>query len=850
MRRLRLAGLMVVAIASPAVALVVQPRDPARSDPRYVAFDQAVADAKAAMMGDPQHAWSRSQAAFARAAMLPPSPNATIAIATAQWLEAESLIGSNRPGDAEPIVGAAIGTIAVAAPHSKLHGDLLRSRGAIAAIGGHVQAALADFQAAYDVFRRGGEIRSQAITLQDIGEIYWDAGDYPRVLQYYSQAGALYHNDPSFTLTSHNNRAIVLRKLGRQDEAQQQYREALIDARKLGSPLLEVRILTNLAATQIEAGKVDAADATVARALELSRGGEAAGWRRGILGVAAEVAAARHDLPRAAALLEQTFAGADLGKTAMPFREFHETAATVYEGLGKPQLALAHLKAFQRLDGEARTLTASTSAQLMAARFDFANQNLSISKLKQGQLRRDIQLERQKSQYRTTLFSGLIVAGGLVFGLLMLGFLSMRRNRNQIRASNAVLTEVNTKLEKALKAKTDFLATTSHEIRTPLNGILGMTQILLANHGVGAEIREQVEVVHGAGETMRALVDDILDVAKMETGQIHLVRETVAFRSILKDAARLWSGQAAAKQLQLTTDLDGAPDAIIGDATRLRQILFNLLSNAIKFTPSGGVSLVARVERADGVGDVPEKDAPTRSAGTSEVLVLEVRDTGVGVPTDHQRLIFEAFHQVDGGTTRQHGGTGLGLAICRNLAQALGGELLLDSAAGQGSTFTLRLPLERPAVATPLVVATRQRPVRLADSNLLLIEANGITQGLMRVLIEPAVASFAVGTADEAPRRVAAGGVDVLLIEGRSAAPAGTDALAALGALVAQARELGITTVILFAPSEALPLAQVATLGATRLIVKPLSGSDLVAALTTIFADATPAPPAILASAA
>ena len=164
-----------------------------------------------------------------------------------------------------------------------------------------------------------------------------------------------------------------------------------------------------------------------------------------------------------------------------------------------------------------------------------------------------------------------------IFLLLLFGYI-------KIRAANRRLSISNVALEKALKAKTEFLATTSHEIRTPLNGILGMTQVILHDPAVAGPLRERIQVVHGAGETMKVLVDDILDVAKMETGQIIIDRAEMDLRTVLSDAIRLWSGQARGKGLALDLDLADCPPRIVEDETRLRQILFNLLSNAIKFT--------------------------------------------------------------------------------------------------------------------------------------------------------------------------------------------------------------------------------------------------------------------------
>jgi len=813
--------IMILAVLPASAFAQSKPATPA--DPAYAGFESAVAEAKTAMMGDPVQALAKADIALARARALGTSRNAEVAVATAEWLRGEAYIFLNQLDAARPVVDAALARAQRVAPNTKLHGDLMRSRGAIAAMSGRVTGALSDFQQAFRIFERANEARSQALTLQDIGQIYWDAGDYPKVLEKYSEASERYTADPSFTLTSHNNLGKVLDKMGRYDEAEREYGLALVSARALRSPLLEVRILSNLAASQADHGRLDKAQGTINRAMQLSQSGEAAGWKPIVLGVAAKVAAARGDFHRAAALLQQTFTGMDLGKTSLEFSEFHKIASSVFERLGDKDMALAHLKAFQRLDSEARNLTATASSQLMSAQFDSANKTLRISQLKQGQLERDVRIERQQTQFRTVVLIGLILTGGIIFALLLISALRIRRSRNETRAANTVLTQVNGQLEKALKAKTEFLATTSHEIRTPLNGILGMTQILLSNKAIGGEVREQVQVVHGAGETMRALVDDILDVAKMETSEVAVASEEARLGDILRDAARLWSAHATTKGIRLDVDIDNAPEVIRSDGARLRQIVSNLLSNAVKFTPEGSIKLAAFAEGAE----------------DAETLVIRVADTGIGIPEEHHELIFEAFHQVDGGTTRQFSGTGLGLAICRNLAEALGGNVSLESRCGEGAIFTVRIPLVRMGEVSPAATVDIGKPHTLAEARVLLVEANAMTQGVMRGLIEPHVRLLdCVEDGAGALSSVRKGKVDHLLIEAKSATIDGMTPVEALRALVAEAHEADIPVTILLAPSEELPLGDVALLGATQLILKPLGGAQLMATLR----DAYPAP--------
>ncbi|WP_347302900.1 ATP-binding protein [Croceibacterium sp. TMG7-5b_MA50] len=785
-------------LAAPVQAVPAQ-GSAAATSAAATAFDRAITDAKAAMMADPRTALAAADRALVRAAALPGSQGA-IARATALWLRTEALIGLNRMTEAQSEVDEALALAEAHAPRTKLMGDLLRARGSLSSIKGQVQAALADLLAAHDVFRIAGEPRSQAIALMDIAQLYGEGGDYSRVLRYNSQALDLYDDDPAVTLAAHNNNGEALRTLGRWQEAEREFAAALTDARKLGSPLLEARILGNLALVQVDGGKLSHATRNIHRALTLSQTPDAAEWRWTLFGVLAKIAAARGNDAGAVELLDRAFAGRDLSRTDMTAREFHELAARIYHRQGQVQRAYDHLAAFNRIDSEARQLTATASSQLMAAQFDFANQNLRIAQLREDQLQRDVQLERQRGTFRTTIFALLGAGAAVLLGLMGWTTLSIRRSRNQVRSANTVLTRVNTDLERALRAKTDFLAMTSHEIRTPLNGILGMTQVMLTRPDVAGETREQVQLVHGAGETMRVLVDDILDLAKMEAGEITVEPAPTRLSPIVDDALALWRARAAAKGLRLVAELDLPAGAIETDGARVRQILHNLLSNAIKFTASGEVRLVA---------------ATDRSAGT---LILSVSDTGIGIAPEDQAAVFEAFHQVDSAMTRQFSGTGLGLAISRNLAEALGGAITLASTPGIGSTFTLQLPL-REVAAAPRVV-----PASLADARIGIVDPDGARRlklaGLLRAHCAAAVP---LDDAAAALDSLADGLLDGLLADGAGCTPA----------LLAALAESGVPAIVLAGEGD---LPAFATMPAATVLAKPVPATRVLGALRDSFA--------------
>ena len=689
-----------------------------------------------------------------------------------------------------------------------------------------MQAALADFQSAFRIYQRLNEPRSQALALQEIGRIYSDARDYAHVLSYYAQSSEVFSADPQLNLVAHNNRGFALKDLGRLSEAEAEFRKSLAAAIELGSAYVQAHILTNIAYVEEQSGRRDLARATLARGLGLAdRDNEAAAERPFLLGMLAKVEAdAGHD-EAAARLLDQTFQGVDLAASPMDFRDFHEIAARVYERTGDRSRALLHLKAFKRLDDEGRALAASTNSALMAAQFDFANQDLKITRLKAGQLERDVKLARSQARLRVVVLTAALVIGGAIFLATLLGFLSMRASRNRVRAANTELGVANGALGLALKAKSEFLATTSHEIRTPLNGILGMTQVILADLGLARHVRERLQLVHGAGETMKALVDDLLDIAKAETGAVTLEAAPVELPRLLEETRRFWEGQAEAKGLTLVLEAAGAPPRIVADEGRLRQLLFNLMSNALKFTEAGSVTL--------------------RAGAEGGALVLAVEDTGIGIPAREHARIFEAFIQVDGGTSRKYGGTGLGLSICRNICSAMGGSVDVASAEGRGSTFTVRLPLVEAARVEPQ--ATPARAARLAAASVLVVEPNPLAQNILKSTLASRAAHLtALGSLEPALAHLAGASVDVVLADAavfRLGPQAPAEALHALCDAAPGARVVVTCPAAEAALGEALQAS-----GGVEIVWKPVAPAALAAVLEAGWPDAAPSP--VLASAA
>jgi len=308
-----------------------------------------------------------------------------------------------------------------------------------------------------------------------------------------------------------------------------------------------------------------------------------------------------------------------------------------------------------------------------------------------------------------------------VIGLMVLLLVEARRSNRRLSEllrlrfqSEQVATaqaDALSQAEHLAQTRARFVATMSHEMRTPLHGILGLVRLLRQREAEG-QATHQLDLIRGSGEHLLNVINDVLDFSRMEAGALPVHRQSFNLHALLSEVAETTRVNAAEKGLALQLQLDLPAEAdVVGDPVRLRQVLHNLLGNAIKFTPAGSVRLHAW------------RDAH------SDLVYVAVHDTGIGIPPQEHGRIFEAFHQAQGSAHRRFGGTGLGLTISRELSRAMGGELACSSQVGQGSVFTLLLPLPlhgTPRVSAPVPASPRAALPPPEAPHVLLVEDNAV----------------------------------------------------------------------------------------------------------------------------
>ncbi|MFC7048377.1 ATP-binding protein [Emcibacter nanhaiensis] len=402
----------------------------------------------------------------------------------------------------------------------------------------------------------------------------------------------------------------------------------------------------------------------------------------------------------------------------------------------------------------------------------------------------------------------------------------LKKTTLKLRRAMKDMADAKDSAEKANRLKSEFLANMSHEIRTPLNGVLGMCQ-LLEQTKLDSRQREYAHTIMSSGRSLLAIINDILDLSRIESGQMKLKMSDFNVLTVIKESMDTISYQAMSKSLKTVVDVPKDCDlTYVGDPVRIKQMLVNLLGNAVKFTDAGTISLQLSL-LDDGS------------------LHFRVRDTGPGIPPDQQEAIFERFRQVDGTSVRQYGGTGLGLPICKSLAEMMGGEIGVKSEPDKGAEFWFTLPLDKSAVAIDAEIGAEPEPLRdtplqsTADNRKVLVaEDNLINQQIIREALKVLNLDVTiVENGQEAINALERQAFDLVLMDIQMPVMTGEEAIRWIRASEAPFRDVPIIALTANAMSDA--ETRYIQAGANAYIVKPINLKEAIAIISDILAGKT-----------
>ena len=423
-----------------------------------------------------------------------------------------------------------------------------------------------------------------------------------------------------------------------------------------------------------------------------------------------------------------------------------------------------------------------------------------------------------------------VFAVGLLCNLFVVARRQLAGSRDALRTARAEAQDRGVAAEAANEAKSAFLATMSHEIRTPLNGVLGMAQAMAVDE-LSPVQHERLEVIRQSGESLLAILNDVLDLSKIEAGRFELEQIEFDLGELMKGAHSAFTALANKKGLSFDLTVDeGAKGVYLGDPTRVRQILYNLISNALKFTEHGEVRVTA--------------------ARTDESLALMVADTGPGIAADRVHALFEKFTQADASTTRRYGGTGLGLAICRELAQAMGGEIGVESRVGEGTRFMVRLPVPKVGEALAPAFLPPPAPPAALDASLpkvrvLAAEDNSVNQLVLKTLLHQiGVEPMVVENGQEALDAWKDAAWDVILMDMQMPVMDGLTAARAIRQAETDMGRVRTPIIALTANAMSHQIQQCLAAGMDGHVAKPIEAARLFAALELALAEAEETPAA------
>jgi signal transduction histidine kinase/CheY-like chemotaxis protein len=400
----------------------------------------------------------------------------------------------------------------------------------------------------------------------------------------------------------------------------------------------------------------------------------------------------------------------------------------------------------------------------------------------------------------------------------------VQERTSELEATNTELIMARQKADEASQAKSEFLANMSHEIRTPMNVVVGLSNILSNSENLSDKERKYVRTLQGSADALLSLLDDLLDIAKIETNQYRLEFAKFDLVKAVVEAVSIMEVRASEKGLDLTLRIhDSAMQGqyYVGDAKRLRQMLFNLCTNAIKFTEKGSINVT--LGRQKGSDD------------RTDIVLVDVADTGIGIAPEKQGVIFEKFVQADNSINRKFGGTGLGLAITKTLVEQMGGAISVKSNIGEGSTFSLQIPMQRTesddldGKPSETSIAAFEAPVRNSAGKILLVEDYEPNALVASVFLETAGYQYEVASDGiEAVQKYKAGNVDLILMDVQMPGKNGWEATEEIRRYEAASGLAQVPIIGMTAHAYAVDFDRCVKAGMNDYITKPYGSDDLI----------------------
>ena len=697
---------------------------------------------------------------------------------------------------------------------------------------GRFDLAFRALQRAYEIRESLGARAEVVTSLTNIATLQALAGEYEAAREYFDRARPLAEAlDRPVTLGRILiNLSYTWLEEGRPEQALPVLEQARELAVAQDNPLLMAHAFHNTGEALVELGRSEDAADYLGRSLDLST-------ELGLQSVSADnhyylgrVALADGRLERAQTLAEKALEIAQSIEENFRLRNVYDLLYRIAKAAGRSGDALAALETHVRYKDEVFNRENDRRRALLAAQFELSQKENEIELLKRDAEIQRLDLARKESLQRATV-AGVVLAMTIILALAYSLWLRIRANRKIAEKARA-LTRTKRELEKANRAKSDFLAMTSHEVRTPLNGILGMTQLLLKTDLDDVQ-RKTANTILAAGQALLTILNDILDMSKIEAGRIELAPANFSPRELAARQDDLWRSHANAKGIDFTLEIDeNLPETVHADANRIQQILFNLISNAIKFTDQGEIRVSVSAQ-SDGRG------------GTA--LAFDITDSGIGIPEDERKTLFEPYRQGKRALDGHHGGTGLGLHICRELVRRMNGDIGVESAPGSGSRFWFSVPVA-PAEAeeAPPDTADNARPGAVQNRQaegralrLLVAEDNLINQRLIGALLDSWGYDYRiVSDGREAVDAVVDGDFDLVLMDTRMPTMTGLEASRAIRALQGPASRIPI--IALTANATEGDRESFAAAGMDGYISKPIDIESLAWEIERLLGEETP----------